>query len=61
MLSAVPVAGGGVPGTVLDAAFTVACGTGALRLMTVQRPGRSALDAAAFLRGHAVPPGTRLG
>jgi methionyl-tRNA formyltransferase len=61
VLSAEPVPGSGPPGTVLDRAFTVACGTGALRLITVQRPGRSALDAAAFLRGHAVPPGTRLG
>ncbi len=51
----------GTPGTVLDATLTVACGTGALRLTTVQRPGRGALDAAAFLRGHAVPPGTPLG
>ncbi|MBV9655499.1 MAG: methionyl-tRNA formyltransferase [Acetobacteraceae bacterium] len=61
VLAAMPVAGEGAPGTVLDAAFTVACASGALRLLHVQRPGRSALDAAAFLRGHPVPPGTRLG
>ncbi len=61
VLAAAPVAASGAPGTVLDSEFTVACGAGALRLLTVQRPGRKALGAAAFLRGHAVPPGTRLG
>jgi methionyl-tRNA formyltransferase len=53
--------GAGEPGTVLDDELTVACGTGAVRLLTVQRPGRAAMDAAAFLRGHKLPPGTRLG
>ena len=45
----------------LDERLTVACGAGALRLTRVQAPGGAALDAAAFLRGHPVPPGTRLG
>ncbi|WP_428486259.1 methionyl-tRNA formyltransferase [Rhodopila sp.] len=49
------------PGTVLDTALTIACGTGAIRLTRVQLPGRGPLDAAAFLRGHPVAPGTRLG
>jgi methionyl-tRNA formyltransferase len=51
----------GVAGMVLDDALTVACGTGAIRLIRVQLPGRGPLDAAAFLRGHPVPPGTILG
>jgi methionyl-tRNA formyltransferase len=51
----------GSPGTVLDAGLTIACGTGALRLTKVQLPGRGALDTAAFLRGHPIPPGTILG
>jgi len=46
---------------VLDNALTVACGHGALRLTRVQAPGRAAMDAAAFLRGRAVPVGTVLG
>ena len=50
-----------VPGTVLDATLTVACGSGALRLTRVQRAGRAPMDAAAFLRGNSLPPGTRLG
>ncbi len=50
-----------VPGTVLDGALTIACGTGALRLERVQLAGRPALDTDAFLRGRPVPPGTVLG
>ena len=51
----------GAPGTVLDNALTVACGSGALRLTRVQAPGRAAMEAGAFLRGRAVPAGTMLG
>jgi methionyl-tRNA formyltransferase len=56
-----PVAGHGAPGTVLDGELTVACGDGAIKLTRVQLAGRAALDADAFLRGHAVQPGTVLG
>jgi len=49
-----------VPGTVIDDRLLVACGVGALRPLILQRPGRSALDTAAFLRGFALPPGTLL-
>ena len=38
----------------------VACGTGALRLLTLQRAGKGPMDAATFLRGFPVPRGTRL-
>ncbi len=51
VLTASPVAGAGMPGSVLDRAFTVACGTGALRLDRVQRAGRPAMSGEAFLRG----------
>lgn len=61
ILASVVAAGSGVPGTVLDSNLLVACGEGALRLMRVQLSGRAAMDAAAFLRGHALPPGSRLG
>ncbi len=53
--------GAAEPGTVLDDQLTVACGNGALRLVTVQRPGRKAMAAAEVLRGHPIPPGTVLG
>jgi methionyl-tRNA formyltransferase len=52
--------GEGAPGEVLDAAFTVACRTGAVRLVSVQRAGKGAMSGEAFARGTAVPPGTRL-
>jgi methionyl-tRNA formyltransferase len=60
VLAAEPAAGAGEPGVTLDDALLVATGAGALRLARVQAPGRAALDTAAFLRGHAVPAGTRL-
>lgn len=61
ILTAVPVDMAGVPGTVLDTDFTIACGSGAIRPTRVQLPGRQAMDTAAMLRGRPVPPGTKLG
>jgi methionyl-tRNA formyltransferase len=61
ILAAVVAEGSGEPGTVLDNHLLVACGDGALRLTRVQLSGRAAMDAADFLRGHALPAGTRLG
>jgi methionyl-tRNA formyltransferase len=52
--------GAGAPGAVLDDQLLVACGSGAVRLLTVQREGRGPLEAHAFLRGQPVPQGTRL-
>ena len=52
--------GGTAPGTVLDDRLTIACGGGALRPTRLQRGGRAACDAAAFLRGFAIPADTRL-
>lgn len=61
VLAAQPAEGFGVPGTVLDARLTIACGTGAVRLTRVQAAGRAGMDADAYLRGHPVPAGTVLG
>ena len=52
--------GGGPPGRVLDEGAAIACGEGVLRLLRLQRPGRSAMETAAFLRGFALPAGTDL-
>ena len=52
--------GSGVPGTLLDEAFTVACGMGAVALTQVQRAGKAALDARTFLRGARLAVGARL-
>ncbi|MBZ0161137.1 MAG: methionyl-tRNA formyltransferase [Notoacmeibacter sp.] len=51
-------AGGGAPGTVLDGDLTIACGEGAVRLVTLQKAGGKALGADDFLRGNPVAPGT---
>lgn len=48
--------GSGAPGTVLGD-LTIACGSGAVRLVQVQREGKSAMDAATFLRGVGTMPG----
>jgi methionyl-tRNA formyltransferase len=60
ILEAIPVEDRGAPGTVLDDRLTIACGVGALRLLSVQRGGRGPVDAGAFLRGYDLPAGTIL-
>lgn len=52
--------GAGAPGEALDDNLLIACGEGAVRLLTVQREGRGPLAAEAFLRGQAVPAGAVL-
>ncbi|WP_170343411.1 methionyl-tRNA formyltransferase [Ruegeria arenilitoris] len=52
--------GQGVPGEVLDDALRVACGTGAVELLRLQRAGKAAQDRETFLRGWPIPAGTRL-
>ena len=58
--AAVVEGGSGPPGRVLDDGAAVACGKGALRLLRLQRPGRSAMEATAFLHGFPLPAGTDL-
>ncbi len=52
--------GAGAPGEILDDDLLIACGEGAVRLLVVQREGRSPLAAQAFLRGQKAPIGARL-
>lgn len=49
--------GSGTPGTVLDDRLTIACGDGAVRIVTLQRAGKGPMTAAEFLRGTPVVPG----
>ena len=60
ILYAEPAAGSGKPGMLLDDALTMACSDGALRLMKVQRAGKSVMSAAELLKGFALPRGTQL-
>ena len=53
-------AGSGVPGAVLDDALTIACGSGAVRLIEVQRAGKRPQSGDEFLRGFALKAGDRL-
>lgn len=46
--------GSGVPGAILDDKLTIACGEGAVRLVTLQRSGGKPLAAQDFLRGQRV-------
>lgn len=52
--------GSGKPGEVLDDDFTIACGSGAIRPLRLQRAGKPAMDRDDFLRGKPAAKGTRL-
>ena len=51
--------GVGAPGARLADELTIACGSGAVRLLQVQREGRAAQDAQTFLRGFPLPSDAR--
>ena len=50
----------GKPGEVLDDCLTVACGSGYVRALKVQRAGRGSMTPGDLLRGFAIPKGTLL-
>jgi methionyl-tRNA formyltransferase len=50
----------GRPGEVLDDCLNVACGSGYVRPLKVQRAGRGAMTAGELLRGFSIPKGTIL-
>jgi methionyl-tRNA formyltransferase len=52
--------GSGAPGSALDDKFTIACGSGAVRLEQIQRAGKQPMCAEDFLRGTPVKPGTKV-
>ena len=55
--------GEGEPGTILEVTkkyFTVACGTGALKIKKLQPEGKKPMDAAAFLNGNKLQAGEKL-
>ena len=55
--------GEGAPGEILEAddGLRVACGTGAVELVTIQQPGKRRLSATDFLNGYSLTKGDRLG
>ena len=50
----------GVPGCVIGDDLTIACGSGAVRLLEVQRAGKSPVSAGEFLRGAGLKAGAVL-
>jgi len=59
ILLAEPESGSGAPGEILSD-HAIACGEGSLKLVTVQRAGRAAVDADSFWRGFSLNPGELL-
>ena len=51
-------AGRGTPGTFIDDRLAIACGSGAIRLLKLQREGKGAMEATDFLRGFPIEAGT---
>ncbi len=49
----------GIPGEILDANLTIACGRAALRPTKLQRAGKAPMATADFLRGFSLPPNAR--
>jgi methionyl-tRNA formyltransferase len=48
------------PGQVMDDNLTIACGTGCIRPLKVQRAGRAVMSPSELLRGFAIPKGAIL-
>jgi methionyl-tRNA formyltransferase len=61
VLMAKAVKGAGSKGAAIDAKLTIACGDGALELLTLQRAGKSVQDRDTFLRGFPVEAGEVVG
>jgi methionyl-tRNA formyltransferase len=56
-----PVAGAGIPGSVIEASparLVIACGEGSLQLLQLQRPGGRRMGAADFVRGKPLTADT---
>ena len=51
------VSGAAKPGTVLDDRLTIACNEGAVKLLSLQRAGKSAMEAEDFLNGLPITKG----
>lgn len=60
-LRAAAETGDGAPGTLLDDRLLIACGTGAIRILELQRAGGRRMSAEGLLKGTPVPAGGRAG
>lgn len=60
VLKTVLAQGEGAPGTLLDGELTIACGSGAVRLVELQRAGKRPMGSEEFQRGFKIAKGTVL-
>jgi methionyl-tRNA formyltransferase len=60
ILRGVIIEGLGAPGEVLDEHLSIACQSGALRILQLQRAGKAPMNAEEFLRGTPLRPPLRL-
>jgi methionyl-tRNA formyltransferase len=59
VLKASVCVGSGKAGTFLADPLTVACGSGAIQLLELQREGKASLKASEFIRGFPIAPGSQ--
>jgi methionyl-tRNA formyltransferase len=59
LLRCKPTGGTGEPGALLDDKLAIACGSGAIRIVELQRAGKQPMSAEVFLRGTALKPPLR--
>jgi methionyl-tRNA formyltransferase len=60
VLEAAMADGAGAPGEVIDGELAIACGSGAIQPVVVQRAGRGVMSADELLRGFPIPVGPRV-
>lgn len=61
VLAAEIATGDGDPGVTLDDQLTIACGSGTIRPISIQRAGKPVMQPEALLRGKPITVGARLG
>jgi methionyl-tRNA formyltransferase len=47
----------GLTGNIIDHTGVVSCGSGSIRIISIQRPGKAAQNWSAFTRGYKIDPG----
>ena len=47
----------GLPGNIIDHTGVVSCGSGSIRIISIQRPGKAAQNWSTFTRGYKINPG----
>ena len=56
--SSFSAAGNGIPGTIMDDSLAIACKSGILQALEVQRPNKKRMTVGELLKGYAIPIGS---